>query len=164
MPLSFESQFRVDTSLMEMAYCESVLPTVRILSKSEEPSPGFVARNRPVWPEFVIHATWFPVQEHQPIVNDSGMVILWVRKSDNDAYERGEAYRKRHIIHERRWCDARIKITELPRGKSRWFPIKHYFTIVSSIHSVMEAYPGRRLRYVRLKRGLQSGVLVKRTQ
>lgn len=147
-----------------MVCSNSVLPQVRVLSENEEHSPGFVCRPFAVYPEFAIHASWWPIQEHQPISKHSELVILWIPKSDNLAYERGDGFRQRHIVHKKRWCDARIKITSLTSGCSRWFHIKHYFTVVSSIHSVMESYPSRRLRYVRLKRGLQSGVLVKRTQ
>lgn len=146
--------------------CSNSVPQVqvRVLKDGENPSKGFCQRRGPVYPEFVIHASWWPVQEHQPLIDDPDMIVLWIPKADNLAYERGEAFRKRHIVHEKRWCDSRRKITVLARGRSRWFPIKHYFTVVSSIHSVMEAYPSRRLVYVRLKHGLQSGVLVKRTQ
>ena len=147
-----------------MVCSNSVLPQVRVLTEADEPSPGFVSRPRPVWPEFALRATWWPIQEHQSLSDESLMVILWIPKADNLAYERGDGFRQRHIVHKKRWCDARIKITSLSSGCSRWFPVKHYFTVVSSIHSVMESYPSRRLRYVRLKRGLQSGVLVKRTQ
>jgi hypothetical protein len=154
----------LDAPLTKVAYCESVLPHVRVLTEKDEPSPGFVARTRPVWPEFAIRASWWPVQEHQRLSDESDMVVLWIPKADNAAYERGERFRSRHIVHAKRWCDARIKITGLARGSSRWFPIKHYFTVVSSIHSVMEAYPGRRLRYARQRRGLQQGVIVRRSQ
>ena len=147
-----------------MVCSSSVLPQVRVLSETETPSRGFVCRTRPVYPEFVIHATWWPVQEHQPLVEDPMQVVLWIPKRDNDAYERGEAFRQRHIVHRKRWCDARWKITALTRGHTRWFPIKHYFTVVSSIHSVMEAYPSRRLRYARQRRGSQQGVIVRRSQ
>jgi hypothetical protein len=147
-----------------MVCSNSVPPSVRVLTENETPTPGYVSRRGPVYPEFVIHASWWPVQEHQPLIDDPDMIVLWIPKADNLAYERGEAFRKRHIVHEKRWCDSRWKITALPRGKSRWFPIKEYFTVVSSIHSVMQAYPSRRLDYVRLKRGLQSGVLVRRTK
>ena len=148
-----------------MRYSNSVPPEVRVLFNGDQPPRGFVMRPRPVIPEFVVHCSWWPMQYHQRINGDSdSKVWLWIPKADNLAYERGEAFRKRHIIHEKRWCDARRKITVLRRGTSYWFPIKHYFTVVSSIHSVMEAYPSRRLVYIRLKRGLQSGVRVKRTQ
>ncbi len=116
-----------------------------------------------MFPEFVVHAPWWTVQYHEKN-GDDDTVWLWVSKDENRAYERGEAYRKRHIVHERRWCDARIKITELQRGKSYWFSIKAYFTVVSSIHSVLQAYPGRKISYERLRKGNESGVLVRRTQ
>ena len=143
--------------------CESV--AVQILNNGSGPPPGFVRRPRPVFPEWISHYGCFPVQYHERI-NGSDEEIeevwLWVPKEDNRAYERGDAYRKRHIIHERRWCEVRVKITELQRGKKIWFSVKVYFTVVSSIHSVMQAYPSRKLQYARLKKGNQSGVLVRR--
>lgn len=147
-----------------MDYLHPVQPQVRVLSNGDTPSPGFVRRSHHVWPEFVIHAPWWPIQEHQRISDDSDMVILWIPKADNLAYERGEHFRKQHIVHRKRWCDARWKITALARGHTRWFPVELYFTVVSSIHSVMEAYPSRRLRYARQRRGLQQGVIVRRSQ
>jgi hypothetical protein len=146
-----------------MVCFDSVPPQVRLLTDSDSPSPGFVARRWPVHPDFIVHASWWPVQEHQPIAN-SLMVVLWIPKADNLAYERGDGFRQRHIVHQKRWCDSRWKITSLERGKTRWFPIKEYFTVVSSIHSVMQAYPSRKLVYFRHKRALQLGVRVKRTQ
>ena len=147
-----------------MAYLSSVLPQVRVLSETDTPSAGFVRRLYAVNPDIVVHAPWWPIQEHQRISSDSDMVILWIPKADNLAYERGEHFRKQHIVHRKRWCDARWKITALARGHSRWFPVKDYFTAVSSIHSVMQAYPSRKLSYFRIKRGTKSGVMVKRTQ
>jgi len=59
---------------------------VRVLGRGENPSPGFVRRPRPVFPEFISHAPWFPVQEWEE--DGDGMVILWIPKADNLAYKR----------------------------------------------------------------------------
>src|SRR5262249_6935942 len=99
---------------------------------------------------------------HQPHDSSNDLVWLWIPKADDQAYERRNSTR-RHIIHEKRWCESRILITELQRGKSRWFPVKLYFTVVSSINSVMQSYPTRKITYARIKKGSMSGVLVKRT-
>lgn len=156
---------------MSKALCESV--AVQVLCNGNGPPPGFVRRSRPVYPEFAVHAEWWPIQYHQkiePIVRDNDrysdeeidQVWLWIPREDNLAYERGDAFRKRHIVHTKRWCESRIKITHLKRGKTIWFSVEVYFKVVSSIHSVLQAYPSRRIEYARLKRGNESGVLVRR--
>ena len=136
---------------------------VTILCNGSGPPPGFVKRPRPVFPEFVTKAPWWPVQYHEYIKDDES-VWLWIPKEDNLAYERGEALRKKHIVHEKRWCESRVEITNLARGKTMWFPASVYFTVVSSIHSVLQAYPGRKIQFARLKKGKESGVLVRRTK
>ena len=89
---------------------------------------------------------------------------MWIPSEDDRAYERGDAFRKRHIVHEKRWCEARVRITSLKRGRAMWFSVKEYFTVVSSIHSVMQSFPTRQISYSRLKKGNESGLLVRRTQ
>lgn len=59
-----------------------------MLVNGDKPTRGFVKRERPVWPEFISHASWWPVQEHQ-LNGGDGMVYLWIPKADNAAYERG---------------------------------------------------------------------------
>lgn len=141
---------------------ESCVPVaVTMLCNGSGPPPGFVRRSRPVFAEWIRKYDCFPVQYHEQ-TEDPDMVWVWIPKEVNWAYERGDAFGKRHIIHEKRWCEARVKITGLQRGRSMWFKVELYFTVVSSIHSVMQAYPSRKLQYARLKRGNESGVLVRR--
>ncbi len=147
---------------MVASLCEFV-PPVRVLSNGSGPPADFVMRPAPVYRAWIIHYHCFPIQYHQES-EDEGKVWLWIPKENNRAYERGDAFRKRHIIHERRWCKARIKITFLKRGKKMWFSAKLYFTVVSSIHSVLQSYPSRRISYVRSRKGNDVGVLVRRTQ
>src|SRR6185369_1230913 len=115
----------------------------------------------PVLPIFMRHASWWPVQYHEPHHESNELVWLWIPKEDNIAYERRQSL-KAHIVHKKRWCASRIKITCLERGRYKWFPIDLYFTVVSSIHSVMQAYPSRKIVYNRVRRHGVQGVRVKR--
>lgn len=67
--------------------------TVVALRDNENPSPGFVRRPRPVWPEFAVRMTWFSKIEFQANGRE-GMVYVWVSKEENWEYERGHT-RKR---------------------------------------------------------------------
>ncbi len=146
---------------MAEAICDS--PPVRVLSNGSGPPAGFVMRPVSVYREWIIQYPHFPVQYHENC-EDEGKVWLWIPREDNVAYEKGEGYRQTHIVHERRWCNSRIKVTCMKRGSKAWFSEKLVSTVVSSIHSVMQSYPSRKITYSRLRRGNESGILVRRTQ
>lgn len=76
-------------------------PTFRILAPGEKPTAGFVRRRFAVWPEFARRASFFPVQEHEPI-SDTDQIILWVPRSDHLAYEKNRPLTPRH-----RWIQHR---------------------------------------------------------
>lgn len=64
------------------------MPTIRVLAHGETPTPSFVRRQSPIWPEFAERMTWFSEQLWERN-GDPGMVYVWVLKCENQEYEKG---------------------------------------------------------------------------
>ncbi len=60
---------------------------IRFLLEGDKPSPGFVRRPHPLYPEFAVQMTWFTRIECQANGRE-GMIYVWVSKRENLDYER----------------------------------------------------------------------------